>query len=138
MTTHTNVFAPMQGFNDELVTQLIGDIFSAGGEIWDLAAREQQRRQALWNLLGQSSKGMTLDVFKDEVVSGTSGTSMTFEVLKPLMAELNAIKTGRALKPRPAHSEVHNAVLLTLNQPSVGMPLSTLKAAPRVIGVRVR
>ena len=40
-TIKASVFAPMQGLNAEQVTQLIGDIFSANGEIWDKAAQEK-------------------------------------------------------------------------------------------------
>lgn len=36
-----SVFAPMEGLNAEQVTQLIGDIFAASGEIWDKAAQEK-------------------------------------------------------------------------------------------------
>lgn len=40
-TIAPSVFAPMESLNAEQVTQLIGDIFAANGEIWDKAAQEK-------------------------------------------------------------------------------------------------
>lgn len=131
MKTHTTDYG-------EQVTQPIGDIFSAGSDIWDLAAREQLRTDAVWNLLGESSKGMSLHINR-QVVIGTSGTGMTKSVLKPLMDEIAKLTDRKTPRPLlPAQSEVRKAVWIATGQPRKGMSLSAPKSASRVIGVRVR